>query len=132
MEQMVKESVRAAPDVNAIATRSEHQVNVLLWNYHDDDVAVEATQVELSVTAIPVSGVRVQKFLMDGEHSNAYAVWQKMGSPPAPTARQFMELQRGGRLEAVAPEAAVATKGGGATFDFRLERQAVMLVRLSW
>jgi xylan 1,4-beta-xylosidase len=132
VEQVVKESVRAAPDVNAVATRSEHQVNVLLWNYHDDDVALEATQVELSVTAIPVSGVRVQKFLMDGEHSNAYAVWQKMGSPPAPTARQFMELQRAGRLEAVVPEAAVATKGGGATLDFGLERQAVMLVRLSW
>jgi xylan 1,4-beta-xylosidase len=132
VEQVVKESVRGAPDVNAVATRSEHQVNVLLWNYHDDDVAVEAAQVELSVKAIPVRGVRVQKFLMDGEHSNAYAVWQKMGSPQQPTARQFMELQRGGRLEAVAPEAAVATKGGGATFDFRLERQAVMLVRLSW
>jgi xylan 1,4-beta-xylosidase len=132
VEEVVKESVRAAPDVNAIATRSEHQVDVLLWNYHDDDVAVEAVRVALSVTAIPTRGVRVQKFLMDGEHSNAYTVWQKMGSPQQPTVQQFVELQRAGKLEAVAPAAAITTKDGSAKLDVGLERQAVMLVRLSW
>jgi xylan 1,4-beta-xylosidase len=132
VEQVVKESVRAAPDVNAIATRSDHGVDVLLWNYHDDDVATEAAQVSLSVTAIPVRGVRVQEFLMDAEHSNAYAVWQKMGSPEKPTAQQFVELQRAAKLEPVDPATAVKTKGGSASFDIKLERQGVMLVRLSW
>jgi xylan 1,4-beta-xylosidase len=132
VEQVVQESVRAAPDVNAIATRSDHGVDVLLWNYHDDDVAAEAVQVSLSVTAIPARGVRMQEFLMDAEHSNAYAAWQKMGSPERPTAQQFVELQRAGKLEPVAPAAAVETKGGGVSFDIKLERQGVMLVRLSW
>jgi xylan 1,4-beta-xylosidase len=132
VEQVVKESVRAAPDVNAIAARSDHGVDVLLWNYHDDDVATEPAKVSLSVTAIRARGVRVQEFVVDAEHSNAYAVWQKMGSPEKPTTQQFVELQRAGRLEPVAPAAAVETKGGSASLDIKLERQGVMLVRLSW
>ncbi len=132
VEQVVKESVRTAPDVNAIATRSDHGVDVLLWNYHDDDVATEAARVNLSVTAIPARGVRVQEFLVDAEHSNGYAVWQRMGSPEQPTARQFVELQRAAKLEPVAPATPVETKGGSASFDIKLERQGVMLVRLSW
>jgi xylan 1,4-beta-xylosidase len=132
VEQVVTDSVRAAPDVDAIATRSQHRVDVLLWNYHDDDVAAEAAKVLLAVKNIPARGVRVQRFLMDGQHSNAYAVWQKMGSPQQPSAEQFLELQRAGKLEAVGSSAAVATKSGRAELDLTLERQGVMLVRVSW
>jgi xylan 1,4-beta-xylosidase len=107
-------------------------VDVLLWNYHDDDVAAEAAKVLLAVKNIPARGVRVQRFLMDGQHSNAYAVWQKMGSPQQPSAEQFLELQRAGKLEAVGSSAAVATKSGRAELDLTLERQGVMLVRVSW
>jgi xylan 1,4-beta-xylosidase len=132
VEEVVKDSVRVAPDVNAVATRSQHRVDVLLWNYHDDDVAAEAAKVQLGVKNIPVRGVRVQKYLMDGQHSNAYEAWQKMGSPQQPTAEQFLELQRAGRLEPVGSAAALGTKNGRAELDLTLERQAVMLVRLSW
>jgi xylan 1,4-beta-xylosidase len=132
VEQVVKQSVREAPDVNAIATRSERGVTVLLWNYHDDDVAAPAAQVSLFVNAIPSHGVREQEFLMDGEHSNAYVVWQKMGSPEHPTAQQFVALQRAGKLESVARAVAIQTKDGEATLHIKLERQGVMLVRLSW
>jgi xylan 1,4-beta-xylosidase len=132
VEQVVKESVRAAPDVNAIATRSQHRVDVLLWNYHDDDVAAESAKVLLAVKNIPIRGVRVQRFLMDGQHSNAYAAWQKMGSPQQPTTEQFLDLQRAGKLETVGPATTLATKNGRAEVDLTLERQAVMLVRLSW
>ncbi|WP_158793959.1 beta-xylosidase [Granulicella sp. L60] len=132
MEQMLKDSVRGAADVRAVATRGEHQVDVLVWNYHDDDVAAEAARVNLSVAGLPARGVKVQRFLMDAEHSNAYAVWQKMGSPAQPTVQQFVELQRAGGLEAVAPSAAAAVKDGVAAVDIRLERQGVTLVRFSW
>jgi len=132
LEQVVRESVRATPDVNAIATRSEHEADVLLWNYHDDDVTAEPAQVELSVNALPARGVRLREFLMDGEHSNAYVVWQKMGSPQQPTVQQFVELQRAGKLKAVAPPAAIATNDGCARLQIKLERQGVMLIRLLW
>jgi xylan 1,4-beta-xylosidase len=106
-------------------------VDVLLWNYHDDDVAAEAAQVDLLVKAIPGHHVRMQEFLVDGEHSNAYAAWQKMGRPQRPTTQQFDALQGAGKLESVGPTA-VAIKGGSTTLHIKLERQGVMLVRLSW
>ncbi len=54
-----------------------------------------------------------------------------MGSPEQPTAQQFVELQRAGRLESV-DVSNVATQAGRAGIDLTLERQGVMLVRLSW
>jgi xylan 1,4-beta-xylosidase len=132
VEEVVKDSVRDAPDVRAIATRSQHRVDVLLWNYHDDDVAAESAKVLLAVKNIPAGGVQVRRFLMDGQHSNAYAAWQKMGRPQQPSAEQFLELQHAGKLEAVGSTVALATKSGRAELNLTLERQAVMLVRLSW
>ncbi len=76
--------------------------------------------------------MKVQRFLMDAEHSNAYAAWQKMGSPEQPTKEQFLALQKAGKLEAVGPAASLETKGGVAKVDMKLERQGVTLVRLSW
>jgi xylan 1,4-beta-xylosidase len=129
--QVLKDSVRDAPDVRAVATRSEHQIDVLLWNYHDDDVAAEPVKVSLSVNSIPVHQVRVQKFLMDSNHSNSYAAWQKMGSPAEPTASQFVDLQRAAELQST-DDQQTKVKDGNAILPVGLKRQAVMLVRLSW
>lgn len=131
VEQVLKESVRGAPDVNAVATKSKHEVDVLLWNYHDDNVAAAAAKVSLEINAVPSQGVRMQRFLMDSDHSNAYAVWQEMGSPAQPTAAQFVQLQRAGQLVSLAPTA-LSTQDGRVTIPLELKRQGVMLVRLSW
>jgi xylan 1,4-beta-xylosidase len=132
VEQVLAKSVRGAADVNAVATRAEHEVEVLLWNYHDDDIAAGAALVQLSVDGLPVRGVREQRFLVDAGHSNSYAVWLRMGSPEHPTAAQFAELQRAGRLEETWNDAGANTSSGIADVDISLERQAVMLVRFSW
>ncbi len=132
VDQLIKESVRANPDINAVATRSEHHVDVLLWNYHDDDVTVPPAEVSLSVDSLPSRKVKVQRFLMDAEHSNAYAAWQKMGSPESPTAQQFIALQNAAKLEEVTHPTSTAAKDGSVKLDLKLERQGVTLVRLSW
>ena len=41
-EQVVREGVRAQPEINAIATRKAHEIEVLVWNYHDDDLPADA------------------------------------------------------------------------------------------
>ena len=131
VDEVLRESVRGMPDVGAIATRAERHIDVMLWNYHDDDVAVPADSVSLVVSGLPAGKVRLQRFLVDAKHSNAYAAWQRMGSPEQPSAQQFVELQRAGKLERL-EESAVATQGGRATLNLKLERQGVMLVRLGW
>ena len=40
-------SVRAKSDVNVIATRDSHRVNVLLWNYHDDSSRAPPAEIRL-------------------------------------------------------------------------------------
>jgi len=131
VEEMLKEGVRGEPDVNAVATRTKDHVDVLLWNYHDDDAVAPPASVKLDVSGLPVGKVRVQRFLVDAEHSNAYAAWLKMGSPERPTAEQFVALQKAGTLEA-AKELPDVVKDGRARVDVKMERQAVMLVRFAW
>jgi xylan 1,4-beta-xylosidase len=123
--------VRAMPDVNAIATRSERRIDVMLWNYHDDDVVAPAAEIALAVDGVPAGKVHVERLLVDARHIDAYSVWQGMGSPERPTAQQFMELQRAAKLETV-ERTDSAVHDGHAGLDLKLERQGVMLVRLSW
>jgi len=128
---VVSDSVRGADDVNAVATRGDRKVDVLVWNYHDDDVAAEAARVKVLVSGVPAQGkVKVREFLMDAEHGNAYALWQKVGSPSQPTAAQFVELQRAAVLQPVAR--ASTMKDGRVELPLTLERQGVMLIELSW
>jgi hypothetical protein len=41
-EEIVRAGVRGQPDINAIATRKDREIEVLVWNYHDDDVPFPA------------------------------------------------------------------------------------------
>lgn len=46
-EEVVSDGVRGRPDVNVIATRKDHEIDVLVWNYHDDDLAATNASVDL-------------------------------------------------------------------------------------
>jgi xylan 1,4-beta-xylosidase len=132
VEQIVTHSVTDTPDVNAIATRRMGEVDVLLWNYHDADLPSAPARLEIKVRGLPVAHLTEEVFLMDAAHSNAYAVWQRMGKPEKPSAAQQQDLVRAGKLERVMAPHAIATKNGVATFQMLLARQGVALVRLRW
>jgi xylan 1,4-beta-xylosidase len=131
IDEVLRESVRGEPDIDAIATRGERGIDVMLWNYHDDDVSVAPAEIVLAVDGIPAGKVHVQRLLVDSQHSNAYSVWRRMGGPEQPTAQQFVELQRAAKLETF-DSSDLAIKNSRAKIDLKLERQGVMLVRLSW
>ncbi len=132
VEQIVRRSVTDAPDVDAVATRRSHEVNVLLWNYHDADVPAAAAQMELEIHGLPRGHVTEEVFLMDARHSNAYAVWQAIGSPQTPTAAQQRRLVEAGQLARTVAPRALAVTDGMAHMQMPLERQGVALVRLHW
>jgi xylan 1,4-beta-xylosidase len=131
LEAVVADSVTDAPDVNAVATRKDREVDVLVWNYHDDDIASEPTQVKLSVANLPAKRVRAEIFRMDGDHSNSFTAWKKMGSPQKPTPAEQKRLEESGRLECASLETP-AMSDPTATLTFPLSRQGVYLVRLKW
>ena len=43
VESILTQGVRQAPDIDALATRATGEASVLLWNYHDDDLAAPAS-----------------------------------------------------------------------------------------
>jgi xylan 1,4-beta-xylosidase len=96
LDSMVQAGARRDPDVNAMATRQNREVDILVWNYHDDDVAAPAANIALVVNGIPDAGQRVlmQHYRIDGDWSNSYSVWKQMGSPQSPSTDQYTRLER--------------------------------------
>jgi xylan 1,4-beta-xylosidase len=128
------EGVRTtASDVDAMAVRSDHDLSVLVWNYHDDDLPGPEAGVRIQLTGLPASAKRVQvrHYRIDETHSNAWTAWKKMGSPQQPTAEQYAALEAAGQLqEFESPrwiDIAKETK-----LDLRLPRQGISLLQLSW
>ena len=134
VEEMVAGGVKASADVGAVATRGARVVNVMAWNYHDDDVAAPAAEVALTVGGLPGEARRVlvTHYRVDGEHSNAYEVWKKMGAPQKPTKEQYARLEAAGQLEMAGSPVWMTAKGGAVELGFALPRQGVSLVRVGW
>jgi xylan 1,4-beta-xylosidase len=131
LDQVVANSVIASPDVNAVATRGGRAVDVLIWNYHDDDIASEPSAVQLEIASLPAKQVRVEVFRMDSDHSNSFSVWKKMGGPQNPSPAQQKQLEESGQLEHETPRM-LAVTSGSAMLDLSFPRQAVYLVHLTW
>ena len=123
----------ANPDVDAIAVRSDREISVLIWNYHDDDVAGPEAAVQLQISGLPASAKRatLRHYRIDETHSNAWTAWKNMGSPQQPTPEQYKTLEAAGQLQELKP-AATMTIAAPMNLDLQLPRQAVSLVQLSW
>jgi len=134
LEAMLKDGVRAAPYVSALAGLEPRRLSVLLWHYHDDDVPGPEAAVRLSLSGLPLARgeARLQHYRIDESHSNAYAAWKRMGSPVAPDERQYAELEAASRLAVMQAPATVPVHGGRASLPLALPRQAVSLLVLEW
>lgn len=134
LEDIVKNGVRGDADISALASLGKHQMAVMVWHYHDDDIAAPAAQVRLQIDSLPVdtNSVRMTEYRIDGTHSNSYSAWQKMGSPIQPTGEQISVLEREGQLAKVSDRVSVGVNHHFATVEMLLPRQAVSLVVLEW
>ncbi len=133
-EDVVRDGVRGQPDIGVIAARREHEVEVLIWNYHDDDLPVAATPIDLVVSGLPSKASRglLEHFRVDSSHSNSFTAWKEMGSPQSPTPGQYEQLQRAGQLKLLASPSWIPIAQGAARLQFALPRQGLSLVRISW
>ena len=133
-EDVVASGVRAQPDVNVIATRKDHEVELLVWNFHDDDVPAAASPIELTVSGLPENSKRVliEQFQIDSNHSNAFTAWKNMGSPQSLFSSQRDELERAGQLQQVTSPAWSSVKVGTVSVRFALDRQALRFIRITW
>jgi xylan 1,4-beta-xylosidase len=130
LEDVVTHSVTDASDVDAVATRNGKEIDVLVWNYHDADVAASDAQVQVEVDGLRGARAEASEFRMDATHSNAYRVWLRMGSPAKPSSEQLEELQKAGQLEQARADHSIAANHGRAKIALSVPRQGIVLVRL--
>jgi xylan 1,4-beta-xylosidase len=133
-QDILRDGVRAQPDISVIATRKEHELEVLIWNYHDDDLPAAASPIDLNITGLPTktSHGLLEHFRIDSDHSNAFTVWKEMGSPQSPTTEQHERLERAGQLQLLSSPAWMPIARGSAHLQFALPRQGLSLVRITW
>jgi xylan 1,4-beta-xylosidase len=135
LDEIMRRGVREKPDVAALASLETNKLCVMVWHYHDDDVKGAEAAVELAVAGLPaaISEAKLTHYRVDENNSNAYDAWRRMGSPIAPTERQYRQLQEASNLAALADApATVRVERGAATIKFVLPRQGVSLVVVEW
>jgi len=132
LDSFLKDGARSRPDIGALASRDERAVTIMMWNYHDDDLPAPAADVELTVSGLPSKRIMMQQYRVDGEHSNSYEVWKKMGSPQKPSDEQYAQLERAGQLDTVGSPEWRNSSEGKIPLRIKLPRQGVALVKLVW
>ena len=130
LDELLKGGVRVRPDVSALASLDASQLFVFVWHYHDDDLPGPDAEVELALNGLPWPDgeARLQHFRIDAGHSNAFAEWQRIGSPPQPSPEQYAQLEKAGQLTSLGGPQTVRFENGGTTVRFKLPRQAVSLL----
>jgi xylan 1,4-beta-xylosidase len=138
-DQLVSAGVRQQPDIGALAARKDHELEIMIWNYHDEDVAASDAPIDLAITGLPESSqlapsrlAQVEHFRIDAHHSNAFTAWKQMGSPQSPSPEQFELLQSAGQLQLLTSPAWIPLEHSEAHLQFTLPRQGVSLLRIMW
>ena len=126
--------VRDQPDIDALAVRSAQALSILVWNYHDVDGDRPDAAIALRLAGLPSDAKRVvlEHYRIDRDHSNAFAVWQRLGSPQSPSPEQYRELESAGQLQLLDSPRFLSTEAGKADISFSLPGPGVSLLRITW
>ncbi|HEU5396814.1 MAG TPA: beta-xylosidase, partial [Verrucomicrobiae bacterium] len=131
-EKILRHGVRGNPDVSGLAAYDSEKgrVTVMVWNYADDDVPGPEAAVDLALDGLPMQNgrVRVTEFRIDTDHSDAFAAWQRMGSPLPLSKEQYATLEKAGQLAPGTEQKLRVANGRLVIPSLRLPRQAVSLV----
>ena len=133
LDEILKDSVRARPDINGMAVADGQSVKILIWNYHDFLVPAEPAPIRLKVKLPPdfVSKARVTHYRIDETHSNAYTKWLELGGPQNPDAQMLAKLKAAMELEMLEPAKIIDITGGEASLNFELPRSGLSLIILN-
>jgi xylan 1,4-beta-xylosidase len=133
-DEVMKSGVTGKADVNAIATRDDRSMSILVWNYHDVEGATPDSAIDLQVSGIPaeVKTVHVEHFRVDGEHSNSFTAWNAMGYPQSPDKLEYGKLEAAGQLQLLTSPYWLRVDQQKAQLNFDLPQEGLSLIRLSW
>ena len=129
---IIANGVRGQNDIYAMASRNENTVSIMVWNYHDDNVAGPSSPVELMVNNLGDDKVLAYHYRVDDQFSNSFEKWKAMGRPQQVTDEQYRELEQAGHLHLFTSPEWKKTDEGNVHLKFDLPRQGVTLIQLTW
>jgi xylan 1,4-beta-xylosidase len=133
LKTMVDKGVKEKEaDINALASKDKNSVAVMVWNYHDNDISVAPSDVEIVISGLPATNILVQEYRIDKENSNSFEVWKKMGSPQNPSQEQIAELEKSGQLKLYTSPEWIKANKDKTVKKIQLPRQGVSLLKFSW
>ncbi len=134
LSTLLAQGVSEHPEVDAVATASDHGVSVLVWNYQDKNVAGPPAEINLDITKLapPKKRVLLRHYRIDEHHSNAFSKWKSIKSPQNPDAGEYAELEQSGQLELLDSPRWINTQDGSVKLDFALPLEGLSLIQLSW
>jgi xylan 1,4-beta-xylosidase len=120
--------------IDGIAAKKDREIEVLMWNYQEEDIGGAAATLDLKISGLPgsVKKATLEEFRIDRENSNAYTAWQKMARPEKPTRQQYSALEAAGRLKKVGTAEKIEIEKGEFQLRRELPRQGLLLLRLAW
>ena len=116
-------------DIGALAAKAEKSASVLVWNYHDEDKTGTRDSIRVLLNNLPLKTVTLTEYRIDGDNSNAYEVWKKMGSPQNPDSKQIALLEKAGQLKMVGKP---VKQSNLKEIGILLPRQGVSFLKLDW
>lgn len=131
--EIIAKGVRGAPDIGVVATRDEHHLTIMLWNYHDVEGAI-SSPTEVALTLAGPAGERgrireVREYAIDDVAGNAHSAWVAMGSPGQPTPEQIQALHQAAEMHPVVRKLDAQT-GGLGSLIILLPPQSVKLLEI--
>ena len=129
---IIANGVRERNDINAIASKDQHSIYIMVWNYHDNDSTGKTSQIELTVNGIAGKKVMSRHYRIDQHFSNSFEKWKAMGKPQNVTADQYQQLEKAGQLQLYNSPERKEIKDGKALLKFELPTQGVSLIQLNW
>ena len=129
---IIADGVRERNDINAIASKSQNSIYVMVWNYHDDDSIAKTSQIELTVNGIGSKKVISRHYRIDQHFSNSFEKWKEMGKPQNVTADQYQQLERAGQLQLYNSPEWKEINNGKALLKFELPGHGLSLIQLNW
>jgi xylan 1,4-beta-xylosidase len=134
LDSILRDGVRGAPDVSALASLEKGKLSLLAWHYHDDDVPGPDAAIALEVAGLPAldAPVRLRHYRIDKLHSNAFEAWKRMGSPSLSKIDRLAhdQLVQAGQLALLEGPEGVGSEGRKVVIKFSLPRQAVSLLQI--
>ena len=129
---IIANGVRERNDINAIASKDQHSIYIMVWNYHDNDSIGKTSQIELTVNGIAGKKVMSRHYRIDQHFSNSFEKWKAMGKSQNVTADQYQQLEKAGQLQLYNSPEWKEIKDGKALLKFELPTQGVSLIQLNW